>query len=550
LLEQQGIDPVQRAVLLLTLAQLRRYTDRARGLELTAEAERLALAAGDRVLAAAARFDHGHMQCMSGNDRTGLGEMAEVWPLLEGLTPAERARLPAPRILGAAPEEDYHRGVLVHWLPALGRYREVLAYTEPIARRAPGTTAYGLHGLGLISAMLGQPEEARRALADASASHRAAGQHRQVAYALVNELYVAAHYWADEPAYLARLADEGERAERLASGVAVDLAPRQGSMALLWLTGRWGEARAVAPAAAGGTSSAGSLWQYAPPWFGHILHAQGERERAWRLIQEKLPGGPRGTSSLFLHIALPLQLVAARLALEEADLPTARAWLVAHDGGLARSGAVLGQAESHLGWATYHRLAGDLALAQQHAEQALVHATAPRQPVALLAAHRLLGELATTTDRQAEAATHLDQALARADACAAPYERALTQLALAEWHLAAGQREDAQAMLDEAHAVLARLDARPALARAEALAARITAQPAAPPSQPTAPAGLTAREIEVVRLLVRGATDPEIARELSISVKTVNKHVASILGKTGSATRTAAATFALRQGLD
>jgi DNA-binding NarL/FixJ family response regulator len=104
-------------------------------------------------------------------------------------------------------------------------------------------------------------------------------------------------------------------------------------------------------------------------------------------------------------------------------------------------------------------------------------------------------------------------------------------------------------MLDEAQAVFGRLEARPALARAEALAARIAVQPMAPPVQPTALAGLTAREIEVVRLLVRGATDPEIARELSISVKTVNKHVASILGKTGSATRTAAAAFALRHHL-
>ena len=50
-------------------------------------------------------------------------------------------------------------------------------------------------------------------------------------------------------------------------------------------------------------------------------------------------------------------------------------------------------------------------------------------------------------------------------------------------------------------------------------------------------------------LVAEGATDPAIARALSISVKTVNKHVASILGKTGSPTRAAAAAFAARNGL-
>jgi DNA-binding CsgD family transcriptional regulator len=62
------------------------------------------------------------------------------------------------------------------------------------------------------------------------------------------------------------------------------------------------------------------------------------------------------------------------------------------------------------------------------------------------------------------------------------------------------------------------------------------------------PAGLTRREVEVLRLLAEGATDAAIAAALSISVNTVNKHVASILAKTGAANRTAAAA-ALRRRL-
>ena len=72
------------------------------------------------------------------------------------------------------------------------------------------------------------------------------------------------------------------------------------------------------------------------------------------------------------------------------------------------------------------------ALARDHAARALAHATAPRQPLALLAAHRTLGVLATDAGDRAAAEEHLAAALALADACRAPYERALTLLAAAE----------------------------------------------------------------------------------------------------------------------
>lgn len=63
------------------------------------------------------------------------------------------------------------------------------------------------------------------------------------------------------------------------------------------------------------------------------------------------------------------------------------------------------------------------------------------------------------------------------------------------------------------------------------------------------PAGLSAREVEVLRLVAQGATNMAVAEALSISVKTVNTHMTSILNKTGCANRAAAATFALRHGL-
>ena len=63
------------------------------------------------------------------------------------------------------------------------------------------------------------------------------------------------------------------------------------------------------------------------------------------------------------------------------------------------------------------------------------------------------------------------------------------------------------------------------------------------------PAGLTAREIEVLRCLVRGQSNREIAKTLVISPKTVGNHVEHVYTKIGVSNRAAASLFAMRHGL-
>jgi HD-GYP domain-containing protein (c-di-GMP phosphodiesterase class II) len=63
------------------------------------------------------------------------------------------------------------------------------------------------------------------------------------------------------------------------------------------------------------------------------------------------------------------------------------------------------------------------------------------------------------------------------------------------------------------------------------------------------PAGLTAREVEVVRLLARGLTNREIAAELVISPRTAGHHVQHVYRKIGVSTRAAAALFAMQHDL-
>ena len=74
-------------------------------------------------------------------------------------------------------------------------------------------------------------------------------------------------------------------------------------------------------------------------------------------------------------------------------------------------------------------------------------------------------------------------------------------------------------------------------------------QPPAPTPQPTYPAGLTAREVEVLRLIAQGWTDAQIAKHLVISPRTVNRHTTSLYSKLHVSTRAAATRYALEHHL-
>jgi HD-GYP domain-containing protein (c-di-GMP phosphodiesterase class II)/DNA-binding CsgD family transcriptional regulator len=74
-------------------------------------------------------------------------------------------------------------------------------------------------------------------------------------------------------------------------------------------------------------------------------------------------------------------------------------------------------------------------------------------------------------------------------------------------------------------------------------------QPAVPSRRAVWPAGLSDREIEVLRLIARGRTNKEVAASLSLSAKTVGRHVENIYAKIGASSRAAAAVFAMEHRL-
>lgn len=108
---------------------------------------------------------------------------------------------------------------------------------------------------------------------------------------------------------------------------------------------------------------------------------------------------------------------------------------------------------------------------------------------------------------------------------------------------ALGRLEQAHREGSIARARLLELGAHVAAARAELM------QEAAEEADQALLSGLSQREAEVLRLPVGGRTNRELARELCISEHTVHRHVTSILRKLDLPSRTAAATWALRNGV-
>jgi NarL family two-component system response regulator LiaR len=75
------------------------------------------------------------------------------------------------------------------------------------------------------------------------------------------------------------------------------------------------------------------------------------------------------------------------------------------------------------------------------------------------------------------------------------------------------------------------------------------AEVTAPSPQRDPAADLTAREMEVLRLIAQGHTNAQIAAELVITERTVKAHVSNLLGKLHLSDRTQAAIYAWREGL-
>ena len=112
----------------------------------------------------------------------------------------------------------------------------------------------------------------------------------------------------------------------------------------------------------------------------------------------------------------------------------------------------------------------------------------------------------------------------------------------AQFRQAQGDYDNAIAMLDEVLSISIELGMGPLLEKVIALKEDTERK-----GVPTYPAGLTAREVDVLLLIAQGKTTREIANELVISPRTVQRHTTNLYAKINARNRAEATAFALSE---
>jgi len=174
---------------------------------------------------------------------------------------------------------------------------------------------------------------------------------------------------------------------------------------------------------------------------------------------------------------------------------------------------------------------------------------AEAQTAPLLASAGLSAGLVALAENDLDAARrNLEDAVDLFERSGAPFEVARARLDLAHVLERLDRTDEAAREVDRALDQLTRLDARTVIAAAQSLRERLQAPP--PSGKPVGAAGgLTAREVEVLRLISSGLSNQAIADRLSISEHTVHRHVANTLSKLDVPSRSAAVAQAARFGL-
>ena len=152
-------------------------------------------------------------------------------------------------------------------------------------------------------------------------------------------------------------------------------------------------------------------------------------------------------------------------------------------------------------------------------------------------------------------AAHWEEAAEAWHELSLPYEHAQALVAEARARIAAGDRHGARTPLREALTIARELGARPLAEEAQRTALRaglsVAAEGAGADNTGDSgnSSGLTARELDVLRLIATGLSNRQIGSELFISGNTAGVHVSRILAKLGAATRTHAAAIARERNL-
>ena len=303
---------------------------------------------------------------------------------------------------------------------------------------------------------------------------------------------------------------------------------------LIW-RGKWADAEAELVAATQDFEQARPpLAAQALARLGELRLRQGRLDEAARLFEQS---GSQTLARLGLA-ALALERGSAAEAAAEVDRFLAQ---LGPGDSTMRAGALELAVRAHA--AQGDRAAAERArdelqrLAQALGTTALAASAAAAEAVL----RRDAGDLAT-------AASCFEQAAVQYDRGGAPFETARARLELAQVLAAAGQRgaaeREARLALDTFQSLGAERDATRARAWLKERPKYV-----APTERPAAKPPLTGRQLEILRLVAQGLSNPEIAGRLQLSEHTVKRHVANLLTKLGLPSRAAAVAYAALEGL-
>ncbi|KOX16050.1 LuxR family transcriptional regulator [Saccharothrix sp. NRRL B-16348] len=411
----------------------------------------------------------------------------------------------------------------------------------------PVVHATALIASARIAAPAGDRERALALFREAATIAEAASDHYDALTALLGQAYLlmgAGDY--DSAAVVAAQARATAHRVGQARSRGADLA---GVLArALWFVGRWAEARVVVEDALADDPPAMTT-AVLMTLLGEILLAQGEVDAAAD-VAARSAADPTGRGMPVFVAAFRCRLAVARRDLDAADRLLADAladpgllgpfgdpWTLLRAGAGVRRALLDAAGRDESRRELVERRTGQL--------RDVAAQVAADDPVG--AAHRASfdAEIAEGDPRLWAAAVAAWRGRSQ------PYELAQALFGAAESALSTGDRTAAEASVREAAALADDLGAGHLRHEIDLLAARgridLTPEPPPPPS--AAPFDLTARELDVLRLLADGLTNSQIATTLFISASTAGVHVSRILTKLGAGRRTEAAAIAHRAGL-
>ena len=576
LLEENGVSEQTRGWLLYRLARLQRYRGSRQALQALADAERIGKRTGDPMLETDARYSLGILQLFRGDFDQGIANMIDGIEKMEAQLDAtmivQDTRIPwmADSLPSMHNREllandggidvlrasgMHHRRGGIPWFLAQGgrfheadevaqRFLDVTADSSSLGNWVISAKGHCHLGAAIAKAHTGDPDAARDHFESGRELYASLDHHAVMAFSMLSELRESVIPYAtrDVP-YRRKLGWEASEAlSRAAGSFPEGLSSERALLAVYFLDGRWNDARAIADDIPNhGTAL---LRREVVLTMGAIARAQGRFDDAWSMVRAALPAQRETVpgTTLFSE-STEAMLIATDVALDQSDLATARCWLETFDTWIEWSQARLGLADSQIRWARIYHGEGNADAATGMARDAIASAQHPEQPLVLIAADRLLGEIAAADGRSTDARTHLESSLAIATACQLPYEEALTRISLATTLIDTGEFELALPHYKLALPVVDQLELAPLRQRMARIATRLAANRITPED------GLTPRELDVLKLVALGMTDAAIGEALFISPRTASQHLHSIYGKLGTPSRAAATRYAIEHGL-